>query len=702
MASSYVEELLRQLAEERERADRERERANREREHADRAERKLAEEREHAEQKLAEEREHAEQMLAEERERANRAEAKQAPTTLEQYLRLIQQRLVTTLLVESNPVNSASGSVTAVNEKFYPLELCRWDDFEKQLERTFIEISSVFSSRSLFPSETDILGVQRELSPTSRKDEQDIRPFVRSAIEKPAERIVRAYYDLTNRPEKFCFQNNAYSLEYRDPETEIERRSPSKRRSPERKKSQPIPDRWGICEEEGGLRRVCVGEYKAAHKVPDEEIRQVLDTASKNLFLEVLWRKQSGTTNSEQDKAKELVAQILCQAFHYMIQSGLLFGYITSGRTLILLRVDEFAQQRQARESEAQYAPATQLATFALLALRAREMPRDWIVQAENCGIYQWPLVPNPALHQNISLQPQTYGGETSESSGENDDPNDSDYGASQRQSRSQPDQQSRSQNERRRSPRKRTERSVGEYCTQACLLGLVQKSPLDVSCPNFSMHKRSSARGKHPITKDDLCCLLRKQLDRSLDQSCECLDRKGFFGDVGVLFKVTLTEYGYTFVAKGVQKANERDLAHEMKVYSHLVPLQGKNIPVCLGSIALTRPYPLVSMAKVTKMLLMSWAGTSLCYNTWPEGVDIKKETDKTLQTLAQSGVRHDDIRQSNLVWNAERQRVMAIDLQQATITSVTKRQASPPVLHTRKHRKIARSSSHIKGIVI
>lgn len=32
---------------------------------------------------------------------------------------------------------------------------------------------------------------------------EDVRPFVQSAIEKPAERIVRAYYDLTHRPEKF-------------------------------------------------------------------------------------------------------------------------------------------------------------------------------------------------------------------------------------------------------------------------------------------------------------------------------------------------------------------------------------------------------------------------------------------------------------------------------------------------------------------
>ncbi|KUL82105.1 hypothetical protein ZTR_10068 [Talaromyces verruculosus] len=205
--------------------------------------------------------------------------------------------------------------------------------------------------------------------------------------------------------------------------------------------------------------------------------------------------------------------------------------------------------------------------------------------------------------------------------------------------------------NERRRSPRKRTQHPVREYCTQACLLGIVRKLPLDVNCPNFPNHKPNSPHGEHPIAKEDICLLLRKQLDRSLDQDCECLDRQGLFGDVGVLFKVTLTKYGYTFVAKGVQKANERDLAHEMKVYSRLAPLQGRDIPVCLGSISLTRPYPLVSMAKVTTMLLMSWAGTSLRYNTWPEDVDIKKETDKTLQTLAQSGVHHGDIRESNLV---------------------------------------------------
>lgn len=54
---------------------------------------------------------------------------------------------------------------------------------------------------------------------------------------------------------------------------------------------------------------------------------------------------------------------------------------------------------------------------------------------------------------------------------------------------------------------------------------------------------------------------------------------------------------------------------------------------------------------------------------------LNIEKETNKTLQILAQSGVRHDGIRRrANLVWNTERQRVMAVDMQRETIISVAK----------------------------
>lgn len=625
-----------------------------------------------------------------ERERARRAEAKQAPTTLERYLTLVQEGLVSNLLVESNPAYSASGSVTSVNEKYYPLELCSWDDFNKTHEETFHQIVSVFAEQALFPSETDVLGVQRELSPTTRKDEQDIRPFVRSAIEKPAERIVAGYHTKNGERRTFYFQNNAYSLEHRDPGTDERRASsPNKRRSPERKQSQPIPDRWGICEETGYVRRVCVGEYKAAHKVPDKGITQALAAAPRNLFLDVLRHKQSGKINSEETKVREFVAQIICQAYHYMIESGLLFGYITSGRTLILLKLTKTTPwllyfhvipvdlTDRDYKFEPRYAPATQLATFVLLALDETEMPRDWIEWAENCGICQWPLLPSVPLEQNISLQPQRDLDESSESSensenSEDEDPTDRDYNDPPRKSsRSVSNHQSPFRGERRRSPRK----PAREYCTQACLRSLVRNLPLDLCCPNASVHKQTSTSDRHPITKKELCCFLETQLHQSLDQNCECLDKYGLFGDIGVLFKITLNRYGYTFVAKGVQKANEHDLEHEINVYTHLSHLQGTIVPVCLGKISLSRPYPLVSMAKVTRMMLMSWAGTRLRHNMRPQGVDFEKEQERSLATLTSTGICHNDIRPANLVWNSEQQRVMVIDFNQATVMRSQKR---------------------------
>ncbi|PGH10844.1 hypothetical protein AJ79_05204 [Helicocarpus griseus UAMH5409] len=561
--------------------------------------------------------------LAEARQRADRAEADLAPTTLEQYLQLVQQQLVSTLSIEPNPAMSASGSVTAADKN---------------------QISRVLSDKPLFLSRNNVLGIRDDLSPTTRKDEQDIRPFIRSTIEKPAQRVLKAFHKQTNNPVSFRFQNNAYSLELRSPErtSEIDAPPPGKRISRERKSAHSIPDRWGVC------------------STMDGSIRQNL---------------------------RELVAQVLCQAFHYMIISGLLFGYVASGEILIFLKIEESAPQqlyfhivRTVTEQshpgfEIRYAPAAQLASFATLALQSTEMSRDWITKAENCGICQWPLLPPVPLIPNITLERWQLNEETSESSEEERAFEDRDYNPlpeRRRQAQTHSNQQIEGR-EHRRSSRKRTttQRPILEYCTQACLLGLVRGLPLDPSCPNTTLHRQGYTHGKHSITENDLCSLLQKQLDHSLD-------RIGLFGNIGVLFKITLTMYGYTFVAKGVQWVDEPYLVHEADVYAHLSHLQGLKVPVCLGNVILARPYPLASFARVTQMMLMSWAGSNLAMENWPKDIDIELEKKKTLQALTSSGVSHNDIRKANLVWNAEQKQVMAIDFDQATIVRIQKRQAS------------------------
>lgn len=675
-------DLARQLAEARREVAQQREEAARQREEAAR-QRKLAER---------------------ERKRAEDSEAEKAPTAFVYYLQLVQQRLVSTLRIEPNPNLTASGSVTTSNRKYYPLELHLWDDFEPSHSETFDLFLQQFADKPLFPSQTDVLGIQRDLSPNTRKSEEDIRPFVRTAIEKPAARVVMAHLSEIGVTEEFFFQNNAYSLENKD-EDEVGRTdaSPSnKKRSPERT-SKPIPDRWGICKyEHESVRRVCIGEYKAAHKVRADKITEALTSPSTALFLEVLRRKQSGRTNTDEENSQDLVAQILCQAYHYMITSGLLYGYVTSGEALIFLKIEKTTPQRLyfyltpvRTDVPVRYASAAQLATFSVLALQETEMSRDWISKAEDCGIYQWPLLPPTNVLRELPLRPLKPSEETSDSSGpEKDDPKDSEYKDSSTSiSGSRSKQHQTTNRERRRSPRKRpsTQRPVNAYCTQACLLGLAQGLSLDQKCPNAALHRRGSVAEKHLINKEDLCFLVRKQLGRSLDKDCECLDRIGLYGAIGVLFKITLTKYGYTFVAKGVQRVDEPSLENEARVYAHLSHLQGMRIPVWMGNITLERPYPLVSLARVTQMMLMAWAGSSIRTNSLPNHIDIEEEKKKTEQALISSNVSHNDIRNANMVWNAEREQIMALDFDQSVIHK-RKASNSPSSAESPKSRRIRR----------
>ncbi|OAA63384.1 metalloprotease m41 [Niveomyces insectorum RCEF 264] len=222
-------------------------------------------------------------------------------------------------------------------------------------------------------------------------------------------------------------------------------------------------------------------------------------------------------------------------------------------------------------------------------------------------------------------------------------------------------------------------------YCTQGCLLGLHRGLPLDEKCPNVQLHREAAAiataatapSGReqeqqvyHTLTVDELRSRLVRQLDDHLEVDCECLDKRGLFGLCGVLFKITLTGYGYTFVAKGVQAAHRQALEQEVAVYEGLAAFQGRLVPVCMGMIDLVYPFPLQSLAKVSHMLLLSWAGPDLiCLRPRPPGVDLEEEVWKTNAELEGAGLDNDDVRHDNLTWNAEARRVMQIDFDQARI---------------------------------
>jgi hypothetical protein len=123
------------------------------------------------------------------------------------------------------------------------------------------------------------------------------------------------------------------------------------------------------------------------------------------------------------------------------------------------------------------------------------------------------------------------------------------------------------------------------QYCTQACLLGLAGRRPLDGACPNISTHRAIGAGNHHGLDQKTLAQLMLCQLAQDPDNGCEPLGKQGARG---ALFKLTLDTYGYTFVAKGTVRAFKANLKHEGVVYQHLNELQGELVPDYLGNISL------------------------------------------------------------------------------------------------------------------
>ncbi|KAH6961656.1 hypothetical protein BKA56DRAFT_181919 [Ilyonectria sp. MPI-CAGE-AT-0026] len=202
------------------------------------------------------------------------------------------------------------------------------------------------------------------------------------------------------------------------------------------------------------------------------------------------------------------------------------------------------------------------------------------------------------------------------------------------------------------------------QYCTQACLLGLKRGLDLDGNCPNVISHRSAEGGTRHPIDADEFARLVGKRLCKNPYRDCEALDGWGKVGATGVLFKLELAPYGYTFVGKGTLANHPRLLEHESRIYARLDRLQGEVVPVHLGLVRLDWGYILPGGARVFHMMLMSWGG---------EGADaknLKAEVWRSSRAVRDEGVNHgDEDIDANWLWNDERRRVMLIDFDRATL---------------------------------
>ena len=98
-------------------------------------------------------------------------------------------------------------------------------------------------------------------------------------------------------------------------------------------------------------------------------------------------------------------------------------------------------------------------------------------------------------------------------------------------------------------------------YCTRQCLFGLILGRAIDKTCPNTHSH------GPRHISQSEFLRLLRVQLaeERGPDAGAMPLYRSEGYGS---LFKLRLSAYGYTLLAKGVEAVRLQSLQNGSKMY--------------------------------------------------------------------------------------------------------------------------------------
>jgi hypothetical protein len=498
--------------------------------------------------------------------------------------------------------------------------------------------------------------------------------------------------------------------------------SPTKRVAVEPKEIRP--DRRCLRQDTEGNRAIAfIVEYKAAHKLQTNQVRRGLN---EDLFLRVI-KYQRGTKSStdndqaRQDRSDNMLAMVLIQTFDYMIRLGLEYSYLTAGNLFIFLHIKaddrrtlyyhladpDTQAEDQDGELKLSKTAVAQVAGFSLLALRSNRHPAKWTSDAQ-AKLYQWPIPYSEREHEttdddgssqtfshssDLSFTGEDIGGpkqklarrsrsgckdpevvrkdDADGADNANDDTNLPNHGKDNELNTKQKDASSSSSSVEETSDGMEYSR---QYCTMDCLLGLKRGQELDAKCPNVASHRKAIGDVLHPISFNDLANLMQRQLASSLERDCEPLEMRGKYGAVGTLFRLSLTQYGYTFVGKGTIQQFVPHLEHEAKVYRQLEKLQGEVIPVYIGSIDLMKPYHLTARDavrfaghEIVHMLLMSWAGEVAVKAA--KGINVEVETAKTLNLVRKEKVFHDDVREPNLLWNEERQRVMVIDFHTAKL---------------------------------
>ncbi|KAI1475638.1 hypothetical protein F4774DRAFT_275140 [Daldinia eschscholtzii] len=673
---SEIAELRRQIQDVEQQVEKAKQRAEEER-RAKEEERRAKEEAEHRaeEERRAKEEERRARKKAEQRaEKAKQRTTFTGNTTLAEYLDGCHSFLFSKFTIRTYPERTPGNSITNPCNKWCPTDLQPWEDFIPQQRHIFAILNKTFPMDSrLFSSCSFLKTLGERVSSTPIVNECSLRDFLYNVVEIPIKEIIDELKKFEDVREAFAIKDGIA----------FENQVDAFKDAGEAVQKEYLTTKI-IRPANGFLSNTItyISEYKSPCKLTIQHLRAGLRPM--DIHKDVVNRKTIPTSQNKkahfQYQADKLTASAITQTYHYMIECGLEYSTLTIGQAIVFLKIDwkepgtllyhltEPNPEVSAHPNNSEICTAVgQYLAFTLMAFgspgerrvhdqqerhKAKSNLKPW---AEDFETTVKALSKVALSDYSPDFQPTT-------------------YKAVERSPYLLRNSNNCQKSPDTPTPVKRTE----QYCTQKCLLGLVQGGFLDPKCPNIALHcKNGPTKARHPVNHKEWLKLLWEQLTQSWGDGITKLDQGGA---CGVLFRITLLVYGYTFVAKGTVRTLINNLKHEAAVYNRLKPIQGHHVPVFLGAIDLRETdiiYYYDFKVYIVYMMLLSWGGDRIenDLTTNEMGKDLKSMAIMSLRAIHEHGVIHEDVRLANLLFNQEVKKVVVIDFERSSLLEPTKR---------------------------
>ncbi|KAI1954180.1 hypothetical protein LOZ12_004231 [Ophidiomyces ophidiicola] len=426
-----LEELRRQLQEERQLRQAAETLASEERRGREAAETRAFEERrgrEAAETRAFEERrgrEAAETRASEERRGREAAEAVSAPTDLRTYIWNCHD-LSLAIDVVTEPTETTKGETAKATRRYYPSQIIPWKGFTRQqssIWEVFYKHSSFMSTKQ-FANSNQMDYIRGIIKPITA--EMDLRYYERDTVENHVQSVVEKVYEDNVLRQEFQMvgpvtfeshtnlgvSNQRPTLEDKMQELSLgSNQTAGKIRKGKDIAREDTPlvgqaDRFCVYRRgaEGNIPAIAI-EYKAPHKLTCDEIITGL-SGEIQPARDVIGKEE----NTSEFYSMRLVTVVITQLFSYMIGKNLQYGYVCTGEAFIFLHIPEdpsiaeYAlcvpnQNVQAGcEEDLESTAVARVVSFTLQALASTSPSQKWRNTSKELGI--WPVEYEQILEQ--------------------------------------------------------------------------------------------------------------------------------------------------------------------------------------------------------------------------------------------------------------------------------------------------------------